>query len=327
MQGEELKGPEVSVVVPVYRNRDTLGELIERLAATLADEQAEFVFVVDGSPDDSLDVLLEAQRREPRLVVVELERNYGQHAALCAGFEAARGDVALVLDADLQQYPEDLPRFLEHWRAGHDFVSGRRRRRLDPLGRRIASRAMNRVIRFYVRLPLQDWGCPLAAVDRSIFERLPREGEQRRFLKPLVARLSRNPIEIEVDGRPRRGGSSAYSIFTLVFVALDFVVAFSNRPFQRLGGLGLLICALSLLGGLVYATLRLAGWPPMVVFQVGVFLAGLFGFQILILGALGEFTHRVYRIVQGRPFFAVRAHHTRANPDPTGDDQLDAHAA
>ncbi|MEO0651967.1 MAG: glycosyltransferase, partial [Planctomycetota bacterium] len=116
--------PELSVVVPVYRNEDSLRELLRRLDLALDGIEREYVFVVDGSPDRSADVLLEEQAQRPHLVVVELTRNCGQHAALSAGFELARGRAVGVLDADLQQDPEDLPRFLEPWRQGHDFVSG-----------------------------------------------------------------------------------------------------------------------------------------------------------------------------------------------------------
>ena len=134
--------PEISVVVPVYRNSDTLRPLLDRLDEALAGEEREYVLVVDGSPDDSLEVLRGELAARPWLRVLELSRNFGQHAALCAGFEATRGKVVLVLDADLQQRPEDLPRFVEAWRVGHDFVSGYRTSRRDPLFRKIASAGM-----------------------------------------------------------------------------------------------------------------------------------------------------------------------------------------
>ena len=310
--------PEVSVVVPVYRNAGTLVELLDRLAAALEGEDHELVFVVDGSPDRSLEILLDEAGRRESLVVVELVRNFGQHAALCAGFEAARGAVALVLDADLQQKPEDLPRFLERWRAGHDFVGGRRVSRHDPFARRFASFWLNRIARARTGVRLSDWGCPIAAVDRSILDQIPSQGERRRFLKPLVAQLSRRWVELDVEGAPSRDGSS-YSLLALVGVALDFVVSFSNRPFQKLAGLGFLGFGLACLTGLTYALLR-AGHvvEPLPPVQVGATILALVSLQVLILGALGEFTHRIYRMVQGLPFYEVGTTHTAAGPRSAG---------
>lgn len=301
----ESSRPEVSVVVPVYRNRATLGELLERLDAALADERREYVFVVDGSPDDSAAYLREARAERPWLVLVDLARNFGQHAALCAGFDHARGDVVLVLDADLQQSPEDLPRFLAAWREGHDFVSGWRTKRADSFGRRLGSFFLNKLVHHFARQPLHDWGCPIAAIDRSIYARVSECGERRRFLKPLVATLARNMSEVQVEGGARAEGKSSYSYLALVGLALDFAVSFSRTPFQRLAGLGATLFGLGLLGGLAYLIARLAGMPDSPPFQAAFLIAVFFGLQVLILGALGEFTHRVYRLVQGQPLYVV----------------------
>ena len=302
------------MVVPVYRNETTLVELLDRLERALSDESYELVLVVDGSPDRSLELLRDEVSRRPALVVVELTRNFGQHAALCAGFRAARGEVALILDADLQQRPEDLPRFLARWREGYDFVSGRRVVRQDPLARRFASFCLNRIARARTGVKLSDWGCPIAAVDRSLLNEIPGQGERRRFLKPLVAQLSRRWVELDVEGDARRGESS-YSFLALVGVALDFIVSFSNRPFQKLAGLGFLGFALSLASGATYLALRLAKTiEPVPAAQVAVVVGAVLGLQLLILGAVGEFTHRIYRLIQGQPFFEVHATHSAHEP-------------
>lgn len=319
--------PELSVVVPVYRNRATLGELVRRIDAALVGERAELVAVVDGSPDDSLDVLL-ALARDPaatpkglELVPVELARNFGQHAALCAGFELARGKCVLVLDADLQQLPEDLPRFVATWRAGHDFVSGWRMQRRDPFGRRLGSWFMNRLVRSLTGVQLHDWGCPLAAIDRSVVERVATSGEQRRFLKPLVAKLSRRPTELRIEGLAREG-KSAYSSLALLGVSLDFAVSFSQRPFLKLVGLGALTTAVGVLVGGGYLVLRVLGLAEAETrLQAVVLLALIFGGQALLLGALGEFTHRIYRLVQGEPLYEVRTVHSAAHGSPSGSGQ------
>ena len=308
--------PSASVVVPVYRNRATLAELVERIDAALADEDHETVLVVDGCPDDSLALCRELAAERPHLVVVELARNFGQHAALCAGFEAARGPVVLLLDADLQQDPEDLPAFLAAWRGGAEFVSGFRTGREDAARRRLGSWGMNKLVRVVTDVPLKDWGCPMAAIDRRILDAVPHCGEQRRFLKPLVARLARSWEEVPIVGRGRDGESS-YSTLDLIGLALDFVVSFTRRPFQRLTGAGLALFALAVVAGVIYLTLRAVGVvdsaPPV---QALVLLAALAGMQAVILGILGEYTHRVYRMVQGQPFFEVRAMHGGADAGP-----------
>ena len=302
--------PEVSVVVPIYGNASTLSELVERLDKALGPiGEAEYVFVVDGSPDNSLEILIELAETRPHLRVVELARNYGQHAALSAGFEAARGQVVLILDADLQQAPEDLPQFVEAWRAGHDFVSGYREKRKDPLRRRLGSWGLNRLVNAVTHVHLRDWGCPMAAIDRRIIDAVPYAGEQRRFLKPLVAKLSRNWHELGIQGHPREG-ESAYSMLALIGLALDFVVSFSTRPFPRLTGAGMALVALSTLGGFVYIGLRVTGViEPVPPAQVLVVFGALFGLQAVMLGMLGEYIHRTYRMVQGQPFFEVRREH------------------
>jgi len=306
--------PEVSVVVPVYRNRATLAELVERIDAALVDEAHELVLVVDGCPDDSLGLATELTAGRPHLRVVELARNYGQHAALCAGFEAARGEVVLILDADLQQDPAELPKFLAAWRGGAEFVSGYRTGRVDAARRRIGSWGMNRLVRTVTSVPLKDWGCPMAAVDRRIIDQVKDCGEQRRFLKPLVARLARSWEEVPIQGQGR-DGESAYSTLDLIGLALDFVVSFTRRPFQRLTGGGLALLFLSGLVGVVYLGLRacgvIASMPPV---QALVVVAALVGMQAVILGMLGEYTHRVYRLVQGQPFFEVRTEHGDLGP-------------
>jgi undecaprenyl-phosphate 4-deoxy-4-formamido-L-arabinose transferase len=305
----QTTSPEISVVVPVYGNRDTLPELLSRLDKTLADYDCEYVFVVDGSPDDSLDVLKSEGLDRPHLRVIEFVRNFGQHAALCAGFAESRGRVIVILDADLQQSPEDLPPFIDAWREGKEFVSGVRSSRRDSFTRRFGSYFMNRLVRSITGVPLRDWGCPMAAIDRRIIDQVAFAGEQRRFLKPLVARLSRNWCEIEIKGLQREGESS-YSMFTLIGLSLDFLVSFSNRPFQRLTGVGAALLALGVLLSGVYVILRIAGvvvdYPQV---QVGIFISVLIGMQAVILGMLGEFTHRVYRLVQGQPFFELRGEH------------------
>jgi len=296
--------PEISVVVPVFRSAATLHELLDRVERALEGEDFELIAVVDGSPDDSLAVLLEEVERRPRLVVIELARNFGQHAALCAGFAAARGAAACVLDADLQLAPEELPRLLAAWRDGHDLACGRRIARRDGPLRRLSSFGLNVLARRLTHRRLSDWGCPLAVIDAELFRAIPAHGDKRRFLKPLVAELSRDPIELDVAGAPPRGPSS-YSGVALLGVALDFVVAFSTRPFQRLAGAGVLAFAAACLGGAAYAGLRVTGGiDPSPHVPLALVALGLLGMQAAVLGLIGVRSQRV-SAAGGAPLYVV----------------------
>lgn len=226
--------PLVSLVVPVYRNAATLSELVERVDRALLGVDHEMVFVIDGSPDDSLEALLRLRSRRaagaPALRVLASNRNHGQHTALVAGFDAARGAVVLTLDADLQDAPEELPRFFAAWQAGDELVSGVRRQRRDAYwSRLLPSRAFNAWVRFCTGQTLRDYGCALNAIDRRIARGCGEEPLRRFFLKPLLAARARSTSEIEIAARERTGPSS-YTALRLVRLAAAFWIGWSARP-------------------------------------------------------------------------------------------------
>lgn len=302
----ETARPEVSVVVPVYRTEAHIPELCRRLAAALDGLASEWIFVDDGSPDGSRALLQRLARDEPRIRIVALARNFGQHAALCAGFEASRGDIVVTLDCDLQYAPEDIPRFVECAREGFDLVSGCRQRRADSLvSRRIPSYMLNALVRSVTGVALHDYGCALNAIRREVIVQLPAYGEKRRFLKPLLAQLARRVTEVPIEGHARRD-RSAYRLGTLLGLVVDFVISFSAKPFQLVGIGGLGLFAAGGAGGCLYLAARIAGWiqanPPLTVI---LFLALVLGMQFAVLGLVGEFTQRTYRLVQNRPFFVI----------------------
>lgn len=305
MQTEPL---DVSVVVPVYDNARTLEELCARLAGALdgAGLRYEVLLVDDGSRDDSWQVLRRLRAADTRLRPVRLARNFGQAAALCAGFERCRGRVVVTIDADLQNFPEDVPGLVAEVDKGHDLVSGYRVLREDPaLLRRLPSKLFNRLVRRIAKVELRDIGCGLNAMDARLVREIGAHGEMRRFLKPLAALLADSPIEVPVQHAPP-GDGSRYSLMSLIALHLDFVTSFTRRPFQVIWVAGLGGFALAFLAGLANVVLYVAFDVSLDVrVQSLIVLGMIFGLQLGILGLLGEFLVRSFH-AQNQPFFVVR---------------------
>jgi glycosyltransferase involved in cell wall biosynthesis len=298
---------ELSVVVPVFNEADNLPEFHAQLTKALHGSRYELLFVDDGSVDGSYEILAALHASDPQVKVVRLAGNFGQHAALSAGIECAKGQVIVSLDADLQCDPHDIPKLLAKIEEGHDVVSGWRYDRKDPLLRRLPSYIANKTIGMVTGVRLHDYGCPLKAITAEVARELKYYGEMRRFLGALVVQLGRSVADVQVSHRSRMVGKSRYSVLRLIGHYVDFIVSFSTRPFQIIGVAGGLLTLLGLIGGAVYFPLRfLADFPLGERFQIVVFLAVFFGLQFAILGLLGEFTTRIYRLVQNRPFFVIR---------------------
>jgi glycosyltransferase involved in cell wall biosynthesis len=293
--------------VPVFNEAVNLIALYTRLTKALQGFHYELLFVDDGSVDESYDILANLHDSDRRVKVMRLAGNYGQHAALSAGIESAKGQVIVSLDADLQCDPEDIPKLLAKIDEGHDVVSGWRCGRKDPLLRRLPSYIANKTIGLVTGVRLHDYGCPLKAIRAEVARELRYHGEMRRFLGALVVQIGRSAVEVPVSHRERVAGGSRYSLLQLISHYLDFLVSFSTRPFQIIGVSGALLVLLGFIGGILYFPLRFLGDLPLGGrFQIMVFLAMFFGLQFAVLGLMGEFTTRIYRLVQNKPFFVIR---------------------
>ena len=304
--------PRLSVVIPLHDDAGIVGECLASVRAALDASfpgAYELVFVDDGSADGTAAALLSRAENDPRVKLVELDRNYGQHAALCAGLEASSGDVIVTLDSDLQIGPEAIPLLAAKLAEGHDLVSGVRLGRTDSLFlRTLPSRLFNLLVVRMTGVRLRDWGCPAVALSRPLATQVLRYGEMRRFLKPLGVMLARSTAEVELRHRPRIGGRSGYSFADLFELALDFVTNFSRRPFQKVSLAGTALVAFGLVTGAVYTLLRLLlGVLPGNRVQALVFLSLVLGLQLAVLGFLGEFIIRIYRRQNNLPFYTVRA--------------------
>jgi glycosyltransferase involved in cell wall biosynthesis len=286
---------DLSVVVPVYNNAETLDELIDRMIAVL-DPMAipfELIFVDDGSRDGGLRLLESRADRDPRIRPFALVRNFGSQSAACAGFDLVRGRWVVMLDADLENCPEDIPALLAPLRAGYDLVCGYREHRDAPwLTRRLPSQLMNAYVRRQTGTHIRDVGCGMRACEAWVVKGLEAEGEARRLLTPLFLRRARRVTEVALRPVPRRT-PPGHSFFTLLAIALDYYMLTARRPFLVSGTLSLL----GIIGGAGMLVLgpRLAG---LVVAASGL-LGGL-------LSLVGEYCQRLYQLGQGVPFYELR---------------------
>lgn len=300
---------QVSIVVPVFNEEDSLAVLHGEIDAALremGDPSAEILLVDDCSTDASLLQMLELRRRDPRVRVIKFRKNFGQTAALAAGFEEARGEVVVTLDGDLQNDPADIPRLIQRLEEGHDIVAGWRRKRQDKfLLRRLPSIMANSLIAFVTGVRIHDTGCTLKAFRRDVVKGMAIYSEQHRFLPVLGKGSGARITEMEVNHRPRRFGDSKYGIGRAASVFLDLlsiklVTQFSQRPLQYFGLLSLMVLGLSLVFGLVLLVLgedpeqaaiadqfmRLSDWE-MTSMTIEITLLMLFAYFVM-LGLLGE---------------------------------------
>ena len=302
----------VSVVIPVYNEEESLGVLFARLYPALdaLKRSYEILFVDDGSADRSAAMLREQFDKRPDVTrVVLLQSNFGQHAAILAGFSAARGDIVVTLDADLQNPPEEIGVLLAKMDEGYDYVGTIRRKRQDVWWRTYASRLMNRLRERITKVKMTDQGCMLRAYARHVIDAINNTSEINTFIPALAYLYSLRPTEVTVEHNEREAGQSKYSLYKLIRLNFDLVTGFSVVPLQIFSFFGVLIAAGSLclfLYLMVYRILYPQGTVQGVftLFAVVFFFIGILLFGI---GLLGEYIGRIYQEVQRRPRFLIRA--------------------
>jgi glycosyltransferase involved in cell wall biosynthesis len=305
-----------SIVLPVHNEQDNVEFVYQEITETLrsAGYEYEIIFVDDGSSDASLERLRAIQQRDPRVVVSVLRRNFGQTAAMAAGFDLARGEVIVTLDADRQNDPADIPRLMDKIDEGYDMVCGWRYQRQDGfILRRLPSMIANRIISFTTDVKLHDYGCTLKAFRRDVAKQLSLYGEMHRFIPAIASWLGVNIAEIKVNHRPRVMGQSKYGISRTLRVILDlitvkFLLSYSTRPIQFFGGIGMLCGALGFLLSLYLTIQRLffqvpLGDRPILMLAVLLIFIGL---QFITVGLLAEMITRTYHESQEKPIYVVR---------------------
>jgi glycosyltransferase involved in cell wall biosynthesis len=306
---------DLSVVIPVFNEADNLPPLHEEIARALADcgRTYEILWVDDGSTDGSAAVAERLARADSHAISLRLARNYGQTAALAAGFDAARGAIIVTLDADGQNDPADIPALLAKLDEGYDFVTGWRTPRRDPWWtRQLPSILANGLIGRITGVRLHDYGCTLKAMRREVVQGLRLYGEMHRFLPALADDLGARICEIVVHHRPRRFGRSKYGLSRTVRVLLDlitvkFLSSYSTRPIQIFGGFGLLSGGAGLLITGVLGMQRLLFGTPLAnrpLVWLGILLT-LMGLQFITMGLLGELLVRTYHESQNKPVYRL----------------------
>jgi undecaprenyl-phosphate 4-deoxy-4-formamido-L-arabinose transferase len=302
--------PAVSVVIPVFNEEENLPRLLPRLLPVLDGlaRTYEVLFVDDGSRDGSLDILKGFAAAHPGKVrVLELARNFGQHPAILAAFQEARGDVVVTLDADLQNPPEEIPKLIEKIDEGCDVVGGVRQNRHDSFFRRAASRLVNRVTGAITGMRLSDYGCMLRAYRRDVVDEINASQENATFIPALAQSYSRNPAEVPVAHAQRAAGESKYSLYRLVRLNFDLMTGFSVVPLQIFTLLGFLVAGGGFAFGIFLLIRRLiVGSEVEGVFTLFAILFTVLGVVMAGLGILGEYIGRIYQEVRRRPRYSIR---------------------
>src|SRR5882724_323578 len=316
---------DLSVVIPIFNEEDNLAPLYEALKSVLGglDEEAEIVFVDDGSTDASPRLLDRLAADDPQVRIVHLRRNYGQTAALMAAIQFSTGDVIVPMDGDGQNDPGDIPRLLAKMAEGHDVVSGWRKTREDRLSRRLPSVAANWLISSLMGVKLHDYGCTLKAYRRDVVEEIRLYGEMHRFIPIYAAWEGAHVAELVVAHHPRRFGRSKYGMGRIARVTLDLLILYFidrafDRPIHFFGkfGLGFILLAIAIFA--LAVGLRIVDGVSLVQTPLPLLAAttGLSGILFLLLGVLAEVQVRTYYESQHKPPYKVRSTQNIAIPEP-----------
>jgi glycosyltransferase involved in cell wall biosynthesis len=299
----------VSVAVPVFNEESLIPELLKRTLAVLdqiAGGPHELVLVDDGSSDRTFELLREAAQRDPRIVVVQLSRNFGHQPALTAALDHVRGDLIAMMDGDLQDPPEAILTMLERHRDGFEVVYAIRAGRKEGWFLRTCYRAFYRVIGAMSDLELPPDAGDFCLMTRTALNAMLSARERERYLRGLRAWVGFRQVGVTIERGVRHSGESKYTWRQLFRLAFDGIFAFSTVPIRLATGLGLLILTLTFLLGIFLVTAKILGYSPQGFTALATSIAFFAGVQLLFLGIIGEYVGRIYTEVKGRPLYVVR---------------------
>ena len=306
----------LSVVIPLLNEEENIPILYEELHEVMGtiDADYELIFIDDGSTDKSPSLLKELHEKDDHVVVVNFRKNFGQTAAMAAGFDYAQGDVIVTMDADLQNDPRDIPLLLEKMNEGNDVVTGWRYDRKDAfINRRLPSIIANKIISKTTGVNLHDYGCTLKAFSREVIKNVKLYGEMHRFIPAIASGMGINFTEVKVNHRPRRFGTSKYGISRTIRVVLDlltvkFLLSYSTRPIQVFGLMGVISGGIGFVIALILTFQRqfmgepLSDRPLLFLAVLLIFI----GIQFISLGLIAELQARTYHESQNKPVYFVK---------------------
>ncbi|MDD3520868.1 MAG: glycosyltransferase family 2 protein [Actinomycetota bacterium] len=306
----------LSVVIPVYNEKQSLEHLYENLNAVLPKigKSYEVILIDDGSSDGSFIELKKIHEKNNNYKIIRFRKNFGQTPAMSAGFDYARGEVIITLDADLQNDPEDIPLLLEKMDEGYDIVSGWRAKRQDKaISRKLPSRIANWLIARLTRVHIHDYGCTLKAYSRDVVKNVELYGEMHRYIPAVASWMGISVTEVKVNHHSRKFGKSKYGISRTIRVILDiitikYLLSYSQRPIQIFGLLGLFtgtagfIITIYLIIMRLFFQMSLADRP---LFTLSIFMIFI-GVQLITMGILAELIMRTYHEASGKPTYAVK---------------------
>lgn len=298
----------ISIVVPVFNEEENLEELNKRLLSVCNSLPINFeiIYVDDGSTDKSLDIVKNFCNLNDFIHFISFYRNFGQHAAVMAGFKYARGDLIMTLDADLQNPPEEIIKLIDKMKDGYDIVAGKRINRKDSFLRKIPSYFMNRIISSLTGVKLSDYGCMMRVYKRDIISNLLEYGEKSLYIPAFTSWLSNHSTEIPIKHDTRYAGKSKYTLFTLLRQAFDLITAYTLVPIQLIGMTGIIffIIGLFLFMYLMYYRLFIGSPSSLTSFiAILILLSGVILFSI---GVISEYLVRIHKEVRKMPLYILK---------------------
>lgn len=306
----------ISIVIPIFNEQEILEQLYDRLesAAPLWKEEYEIILVDDGSSDNSFNIMSSFSKKNSHYRILKLSRNFGHQPAISAGIKNAKGDAVIIMDGDLQDPPEELPRFLEKWREGYHVVYAIRTKRKEGLLKRIAYKAFYRLLARVSDIDIPIDSGDFCVMDRKVVDALNLQmPEKIRFVRGLRAFAGFKQIGVTYERAKRAGGEVKFTFRKLVKLAIDGIFDFSTFPLRLATYLGLFISIPSFLLGLFFIVHRIIGFkilgyspqdtPGMATLAVAMFFLG--GVMLIMLGVIGEYLGRIYIEVKQRPFFII----------------------
>ena len=302
----------ISIVIPIFNEADNLEELVKRSLAVCRGmkNRFELIMVDDGSSDTSTEMIKTAVKMNPgKIKGVFLNRNYGQHAAVMAGFEESKGDIIVTLDGDLQNPPEEIPALIECIKNGNDVVGSVRQNRQDSFFRKVSSFIINKGVQKATGVRMNDYGCMLRAYKRHIIDAVLKCRERSTFIPVLANSFARSSAEIPVGHNERLNGESKYSFFKLISLQFDLLTCMTTFPLRLLSIIGGIISISGIGFGIFLIIMRIifgAPWAADGVFTLFAILFIFIGSQFVALGLLGEYIGRIYNDVRGRPRYFVQ---------------------